>query len=66
MISPARELEQRQLPVACQRRDGTTSLPRVWDHLEVSVSILEVSVSIAGLGGGVNFGARGEVFSLPV
>lgn len=26
------------LDVACQR-DGTTSLPRAWDHLEVSVSI---------------------------
>jgi hypothetical protein len=24
--------------VACQR-DGTTSLPRAWDHLEVLVSI---------------------------
>jgi hypothetical protein len=44
--------------VACQR-DGTASLPRVWDHLEVSVSI-------AGRGLWVNGAARGAVFSLSV
>lgn len=35
--------------VACQR-DGTTSLPRAWDHLEVLLSIVN-------LRGGVNAGA---------
>lgn len=46
------------LNVACQR-DGTTLLPRVWDHLEVSVSI-------AGLAFGVKAGALVEAVSLPV
>ena len=40
--------------VACQR-DGTGSLPRAWDHLEVSVSML-------GLPGFV----KGDVLMLPV
>jgi hypothetical protein len=44
--------------VACQR-DGTTSLPRAWDHLEVSVSI-------AGLALAVNAGALVESVALPV
>jgi hypothetical protein len=44
--------------VACQR-DGTGLLPRVWDHLEVSVSIV-------GVGVGVNGAARGGVFPLSV
>ena len=44
--------------VACQR-DGTASLPRVWDHLDVSVSI-------AGLAFGVKAGALVESVSLPV
>ena len=44
--------------VACQR-DGTTALPGVWDHLEVSVSIL-------GLALGVNTGALTGAGSLSV
>ncbi len=44
--------------VACQG-DGTTSLPRAWDHLEVLVSI-------AGLAFGVNAGAPGGSASLSV
>jgi hypothetical protein len=44
--------------VACQR-DGTTSLPRAWDRLEVSVSIV-------GLVVGVNVGALVVPVSLPV
>ena len=51
-------LKPREQAVACQR-DGTTSLPRAWDHLEVSVSI-------AGLAFGVNVGALGESVSLSV
>ncbi len=31
--------------VACQR-DGTTVLPRVWDHLEVSVSMVGLPVGV--------------------
>ncbi len=31
--------------VACQR-DGTTSLPRAWDHLGVSVSIADLAVVV--------------------
>ncbi len=30
--------------VACHEH-GTTSLPRAWDHLEVSLSILDVAVN---------------------
>ena len=44
--------------VACQR-DGTTSLPRAWDHLEVSVSIVDLAL-------GVNADAPGGGFSLSV
>ena len=44
--------------VACQR-DGTTSLPRAWDHLEVLTRIV-------GLAFGVNTGVPVEVGSLPV
>lgn len=44
--------------VACQR-EGTTSLPRGRDHLEVSVSI-------AGLAGRVNGGALVGAVPLPV
>jgi hypothetical protein len=44
--------------VACQR-DGTTSLPRAWDHLEVSVSI-------SGPVRGVNGDAPGALVSLAV
>ena len=44
--------------VPCQR-DGTASLPPVWDHLDVSVSI-------AGLAFGVKAGALVESVSLPV
>jgi hypothetical protein len=44
--------------VACQR-DGTTSLPRAWDHLEVLLSIV-------GLCFGVKAGVPVGVGSLPV
>ena len=44
--------------VACQR-DGTTSLPRAWDHLEVLVSMV-------GLAFGVKAGVPVEVGSLSV
>lgn len=51
-------LPQSVLLVACQR-DGTTWLPRAWDHLEVLVSIV-------GLVGGVNADTPGGSVSLPV
>lgn len=44
--------------VACQR-DGTSSLPRVWDHLELSVSMASLVV-------GVNAGGLSGPVSLPV
>src|ERR1035437_11166205 len=47
-----------QTAVACQR-DGTTSLPRAWDHLEVLLSIV-------GLALGVNTGVLVGAVSSPV
>ncbi len=47
-------IEMAKTSVACQR-DGTTSLPRAWDHLGLSVSML-------GLARFVN----GDTLALPV
>jgi len=55
---PASVASRRGQGIACQG-DGTTSLSRGWDHLEVSVSI-------TGLALGVNGGAPGGAASLPV